>query len=725
MPQKVMNRWITVVGAILIQLALGAIYAWSLFTKPLTAPDGGYGFTAGEAAWVFSVGLASFASFMVLAGRWQAKIGPRPVALVGGVVLGAGYVLAGFFGTTFWAQLFLIGFVGGAGIGLAYVVPIAVLVKWFPDMKGLITGLAVAGFGFGATIWVKAGGSWFGLVESFTMFGLPPVQATFALYGLIFLAMVVLGGLVMINPPEGFRPDGWEPPAPTESSTATGAVDFTTREMLRTPQFYMIWFTFVCSGLAGLMVIYCVKLFGIDALKFGPAKLAVEDASVVAGTAMALYAIMNGLGRILWGAISDRTGRKAALVAMCIFQAAAMFSFYFIGSAEIGLIVGACIIGFNFGGNFALFAAATADFFGNRNVGLNYGPVFLAYGVAGIAGPQIAGAFKDAAVGATDASAWLPPFVIAGVACVVGAALMLVVKPPRRASGGSSEERVDRVEGLEGPGGDRDRARRAVRLAGVDADQRPAVMPGDRLALVPNGRHGGPRAALDDGQTCVDESGLPGVEPSLLGAAPAGQPAPVAEHQDVRPGDLAAVRAGREIADGAEGLRIHVHLDIRRVVDLADAGRRALDVVDRAVALDDAVVRESGLRELPVDVGREDEAPVLHRVAPAPQEPEAGMRVRGPVQAQPVAVEAPGQPGFGREPARVRHVHEAQAPLREGRVGAPEAPVPAEVREARVHAHPGAGADQQRVRSGDGLGRELVSGLHSPSPRCPANMRTR
>jgi MFS family permease len=428
--ESTFNRWWIVVGGILIQLALGAIYAWSLFTKPLTDAEGLYKWTASQAAWVFSLGLLTFAVVMVLAGRWQARIGPRPVAILGGVVLGLGYILAGFLGGSFVAQLLLIGVVGGAGIGLAYVVPIAVLVKWFPDMKGLITGLAVAGFGFGATIWVKAGGAWFGLVEHLHLFGLPPVQSTYVLYGALFFLMVFLGGLVMINPPEGYRPEGWEPP-PGDAGHATGAVDFSSGEMLRTGQFWAIWFTFVCSALAGLMVIYCIKLFGIDALKF-KAGYTVEQASAIAGTAMAFYAILNGLGRITWGAVSDKIGRKAALIAMCFFQGVAMLAFYYLGGAKLGLIVGASIIGFNFGGNFALFPAITADFFGNKNVGLNYGWVFLAYGIAGVAGPQIAGWFKDAAKTATDASAWQTPFFIAAAACVLGGIIMTVVKAPRK-----------------------------------------------------------------------------------------------------------------------------------------------------------------------------------------------------------------------------------------------------------------------------------------------------
>ena len=159
---RTLNRWLVVVGATSIQLALGAIYAWSVFTARLTDTAGTYGFTASQTAWVFSTGLATFATVMVLAGRVLPRVGPRQLTIAGGLLLGGGYVLGGLFGDSFWLQLLSIGVVGGAGIGLAYVVPISVCVKWFPDKKGLITGLAVAGFGFGATIWVKLAGSWFG-----------------------------------------------------------------------------------------------------------------------------------------------------------------------------------------------------------------------------------------------------------------------------------------------------------------------------------------------------------------------------------------------------------------------------------------------------------------------------------------------------------------------------------------------------------------------------------
>ncbi len=441
--KKVMNRWLVVVGAILIQLALGAIYAWSVFTPKLTDAAGDYQFTAGQAAWVFSAGLFFFALVMIWAGRKLSTIGPQKLAMAGGIVLGLGYILAGFFGNSFTAQLIFIGIIGGSGIGLAYVVPIAVGVKWFPDKKGMLTGLAVAGFGFGATIWVKWAGSWGGgLLNELTIAGLDGIRSVYLLYGIIFAIMVFLGSLVMKDPPEGWLPKGYTPPASTDAK-ATGMVNFNPGEILKMPQFYMIFFTFVFSALAGLMVIYCIKLFGIDALtykslgtldpsnpEFSSTK---EWASVTAGTAMATYAILNGLGRIIWGTISDKIGRKLAIFLMCLLQGIVMLFLFKLGATVAGLIFAAAFIGFNFGGNFALFPAATADFFGNKTVGKNYGLVFFAYGIAGIAGPQLAGVFKDAAKTATEPSAWITPFVIAGIACLVGAVLIILAKPPKKA----------------------------------------------------------------------------------------------------------------------------------------------------------------------------------------------------------------------------------------------------------------------------------------------------
>ena len=441
-----MNRWIIVMGAIMIQLCLGAIYAWSVFTKKITLAleDGGeYGFTAGQAAWIFSAGLASFAFVMLFAGRWQAKSGPRKVAATGGVVLGIGYILGGFFGDTFAAQLVCIGLIGGAGIGLAYVVPIAVGVKWFPDKKGMITGLAVAGFGFGATIWVKLAGSWFGggLLNTTSVFGLPGVQSVFVIYGIIFLVVVLLSSLVMINPPAGWKPAGWNPPAPTAGgAVAAGSINLTAGQMVSKPQYWGLLLMFIGSALAGLMVIYCIRLFGIDSLQAADIEgMDAAKAGTIAGTAMAWYAILNGLGRIIWGTASDKLGRKLALFLMCLIQGIMMLTFFKVGASELGLIIGACVIGFNFGGNFALFPAATADFFGNKNVGSNYPWVFLAYGVAGIAGPQIAGYFKDAAdaakaSGADVMNAWETPFMIAGIACLVAAVLGLLLKAPKNGS---------------------------------------------------------------------------------------------------------------------------------------------------------------------------------------------------------------------------------------------------------------------------------------------------
>lgn len=427
--EKVMNRWIVVIGAILIQLCLGAIYAWSAFTGKLNAEP--FAFTKTQTQVIFSVGLFAFAVVMALvAGNWQKKVGPRIVALTGGLVLGLGYIVAGLSGTSFWGILVGVGVLGGAGIGLGYVCPIAALVKWFPDKKGLITGLAVAGFGFGALIWIKlTSGFVFGPVNLTPgwagLYGMGwTINNVFMLYGVVFAALVVLGSLVLINPPDGWLPKGWAPPKGA-AAAASGGSDYTTGEMVRTPQFWGLFFIFMVGATAGLMVIGVIALFGNDALTANG--MAIDQAKVITGTAMGLFfALMNGFGRIAWGSISDKLGRRNSITLMSLLQGCMMIAFFFIGGSEIGLYVGAAVIGFNFGGNFALFPAATADFFGNKNVGTNYPWVFMSYGVGGIVGPILGGLMGDAKV-------WMWAFLPAGVACLVAAGVGMLLKPPKHA----------------------------------------------------------------------------------------------------------------------------------------------------------------------------------------------------------------------------------------------------------------------------------------------------
>ena len=409
---EIKNRWFVVMGAILVQLALGAIYAWSVFTPWLVEE----GWTKAQTQGVFSTGLFFFAVVMVLAGRMMPKLGPTKVAMSGGFVLGSGYLLAGLFGgTSFPALLVFIGVIGGAGIGLAYVVPIAVGMRWFPDKKGLITGLAVAGFGFGATLWVKLAGSWGSLLTSYGL------STTFTILGIIFMAMILLGSIWMRFPKEGWVPEGYVPPAPAKGVEVKGGTDFNSMEMLKTPQFHFISITFAFGASAGLMSIGLMKLWPMVALT--GAGIDKVSASAIAGTAMAVFfSLANGLGRIAWGALSDKLGRKNSIVIMMATQGVFVILFQWMAAVPALLYLGATLIGFNFGGNFSLFPTITADTFGSKFIGQNYGWVFLAYGFGGILGPIMGGYLGD--MGNFPLA-----FTICGILCLIAAVIMSQIKP--------------------------------------------------------------------------------------------------------------------------------------------------------------------------------------------------------------------------------------------------------------------------------------------------------
>ncbi|MBC8158257.1 MAG: MFS transporter, partial [Alphaproteobacteria bacterium] len=316
------------------------------------------------------------------------------------------------------AMQIFIGLPGGGVIGLGSVAPVAVGMRWFADRKGMIAGLAVAGFGFGAMGWVKLAGAWGHLLENFGL------STTFTIYGVAFAACVIVGGIWMKFPPAGWRPEGYTPPEAVAGAT-DGAVAFKSGEMLSTTQFYLLFLGFTISAGAGLMSIGLMKLYPMEALQAEGLSLA--EASGIAGTAMAVcFSLANGLGRILWGMASDKLGRKRSILIMTATQGAFLLAFPFMAGTEYLLYLGATLIGFNFGGNFALFPTMTADTFGTETVGQNYPYVFLAYGLGGIVGPILGGYLGD--MGNFPIA-----FTITGVACIVATVLIFAVNPPRKA----------------------------------------------------------------------------------------------------------------------------------------------------------------------------------------------------------------------------------------------------------------------------------------------------
>ncbi|MEO0072544.1 MAG: OFA family MFS transporter [candidate division WOR-3 bacterium] len=398
MAEKSFNRWWIVVGAIIIQLCLGAIYAWSVFRKPLEAA---LQISPTQASLPFSFVLAFFALATIIGGRLYDKIGPR-IAILGGLLLGLGMVLSGF-AQSLTALVIFYGVISGIGIGIAYVCPISAGVKWFPDKRGLITGLAVAGFGAGALI---VGPLARAMIDSMGVFN------TLRILGVIFAVLVVIGALILRNPPEGYKPQGWTAP---QVSAAT-KVDYSPQEMLSSGQFYLIWLMYFIGCATGLMVIGQTSPIGQELARYS---------KETAAFGVSLLAIFNALGRIFWGRVSDSLGRLRTLLLMYLICGVAILSYLLIPALPFWFWIGISLVGMCFGGYLALYPAVTADFFGTKHVGINYGLVFTAYGVGGLLSNIFAPKVKELTGGYSLA------FIITGVLCLISVILSLLVKIPK------------------------------------------------------------------------------------------------------------------------------------------------------------------------------------------------------------------------------------------------------------------------------------------------------
>jgi OFA family oxalate/formate antiporter-like MFS transporter len=451
------RRWVVVAGALIIQVSLGAVYIWSVFQTPLLAQFPGWSET--QITLPAQLVIAVFAFAVILGGRIQDRLGPRLVGTAGGLILGLGLMLASL--TDHFSEdvalAWLVGtyaVLGGIGIGMAYVCPVATCVKWFPDKRGLITGLAVAGFGAGAFFFAPLARALIGGGD-YELFGIalfPLPQAgifdTFLVLGAIFLSAVVLGAQLLRNPPEGYCPVGWSPPAATPEKDSAQA-DFTPSQMLRTPTFWLLWVTYLAGSTAGLMVIMKAapiwEAFSLSAIAERPVPYE-QFASIASAAAMAVavLALFNAAGRILWGRVSDSLGRKSTLILMFFLCGLVLFGLDWMRPYPLYLL-GVSLIALCFGGYLALYPAITADYYGTRNIGVNYGLLFTAYGTGGLLGPFLAavllrnsGAIEYKTLDASGTLAtrvfqlaeYDTAFLAAGILCLAAAALTLGLRAP-------------------------------------------------------------------------------------------------------------------------------------------------------------------------------------------------------------------------------------------------------------------------------------------------------
>ena len=427
------SRYTVLIGAVLVQIVLGTIYAFSVFVQPLESE---FGWSRATTQWAFSLALATFAIAMIPAGRLQDRIGPRKVAMIGGVLLGLSFLLASVLvsGSRPWALYLTYGIIGGAGIGFAYVCPIAAAGKWFPDKKGMITGVAVAGFGAGALFFAGPAsalllppaqtGETLSLYQ-IVLVGLGVIegqgsgigwQRFFVLHGIVAAALVIGGALLLRNPPAGWKPAGWNPSAAKQK--VMSEMDW--KQMMNTPLAVMMWMTFIFGATAGLMAIGQWKpmMSGIG----GNASLAPEWMGAFGRflTPVAILAIFNAAGRIFWGKISDIIDRPRAMMMMFLAQGMAFMILVSIQSSW-GIVVASAWVGLNFGGIFSMFPSATSDYFGLKHFGVNYGWIFTAYGVAGIMGPVVGGVIFAVT------QEYILAFVFSGILCFVAALGAVVI----------------------------------------------------------------------------------------------------------------------------------------------------------------------------------------------------------------------------------------------------------------------------------------------------------
>ncbi|HEY2713102.1 MAG TPA: OFA family MFS transporter [Chthoniobacterales bacterium] len=395
------NRWVIAIAAIFLQVVLGAVYAWSVFRVPLSKQ---FGWSISQVTLTFTISIfmVGFASFF--GGLWMNRKGPRIVALTAAVLYGLGIFLASFSADKLWWLYMSYGVISGLGLGFGYIVPVAVLVKWFPDRRGLITGIAVGGFGAGALITAPVATR---LIKSVG------VLQTFAYLGIAYFIVAIIAAMFMQNPPDGWSPAGWTPSAKQTAQRATR--DYYISEALKTWQWWALWAILFLNTCAGISIISQESPIFQELTKVS---------AIVAGGMVGIASLGNAFGRIFWAWTSDLFTRRVTFMMMFLLQ---IVLFWLVPKVSVPstMTTVTFIILMCYGGGFGTMPAFTADYFGSKNVAPIYGLMLTAWSFASVVGPLYIARMRE------TTGHYAGALHVIAIVMAVSIALPLIVRPPR------------------------------------------------------------------------------------------------------------------------------------------------------------------------------------------------------------------------------------------------------------------------------------------------------
>ncbi|MFU8844065.1 MAG: OFA family MFS transporter [Bacteroidales bacterium] len=387
------NRWLIAIMCTMLMIVLGTVYAWSFFQKLIVSE---FGWSNSEVAWAFSTSIAFIGFAAAWGGINMPKYGPKKLAIIGAVMYGLGYILAGLAFKISSLPLLIVGFglVGGIGLGLGYVTPVVSASKWFPDKQGLVTGMVVMGFGFGALIMSKI------IAPAMMSLANQSLISGFLYIGIVLLVLGVISAFFVQFPPADYVPAGYTPPAPTGSGhPAPGAakaapIDFTAGMAIKSSKFFIMWMLLFINVTAGIMFIGFQSPLMQDLwAAYRPGTDAIALASIGA-TLIAVSSLFNGIGRFFWGGMSDKIGRVQTFRWLLGTQIVIFIILLFVNNPFIfGILV--CYILLCYGGGFGTMPSFVRDVFTARLMPVVYGTILIAWSAAGVVGPQIVAVMKD------------------------------------------------------------------------------------------------------------------------------------------------------------------------------------------------------------------------------------------------------------------------------------------------------------------------------------------